>query len=270
MTQGKPGAGQSALVTGASMGIGVDLAECFARDGYDLMLAARSAAALNAVAGRLSASYGVKAAVFAVDLGEQGGGKRLAQAVDAAGLKVDVLVNNAGFGKAGAFAGSDIGTQLGMIDLNVRALVELTHIYWPSMLERNRGGVLNVASMAAFVPGPLMAIYYASKAFVLSLSEALWEEARGTGVHVSCLCPGATKSKFRERAGTGSTRFGQTAVVMDSMPVAEAGYAGFRDNQRVVITGKGNHRTARMVPFLPRTTVLKMVRNMQSPASATK
>jgi len=189
MTQGKPGAGQSALVTGASMGIGVDLAECFARNGYDLILAARSAAALNAVADRLSAAYGVKAAVFAVDLGEHGGGMRLAQAIDAARLKVDVLVNNAGFGKAGAFAGSDIGPQLGMIDLNVRALVELTHIYWPSMLERNRGGVLNVASMAAFVPGPLMAIYYASKAFVLSLSEALFEVARGTGVQVSCLCP---------------------------------------------------------------------------------
>jgi short-subunit dehydrogenase len=270
MAQGRPGAGQSALVTGASMGIGVDLAECLARDGYDLILTARSEAALNAVAGRLSAAHGVKAAVFAADLGEHGGGTRLAQAVGAAGLKVDVLVNNAGFGKAGGFAGSELGPQLGMIDLDVRALVELTHIYWPGMLAQNRGGVLNVASMAAFVPGPLMAVYYASKAFVLSFSEALWEEARGTGVHVSCLCPGATKSKFRERAGTGSTRLGQTAVVMDSMPVAEAGYAGLRNNQRVVITGKGNHRTARMVPFLPRKIVLKMVRNIQSPASTGK
>jgi len=270
MAQGKPGAGQTALVTGASMGIGVDLAECFARDGYDLILAARSAAALNSVAARLSTAYGVKAAVFTVDLGEHGGGSRLAQSVKASGLKVDVLVNNAGFGHAGAFAGSEIGPQLGMIDVNIRALLELTHIYWPGMLEQNRGGVLNVASMAAFVPGPLMAVYYASKAFVLSFSEALWEEARGTGVHVSCLCPGATRSKFRERAGTGATRFGHTAVVMDSMPVAEAGYAGLLRNQRVVITGKGNHRTARMVPFLPRGVVLKMVRNMQSPASAAK
>ncbi len=270
MAQEKPGAGQWALVTGASMGIGVDLAECLARDGYDLILAARSGTALNDVAGRLSSAYGVKATVFAVDLGEQGGGSRLAQAIKAAGLEVDVLVNNAGFGKAGAFAGSEIGPQLGMIDLNDRALVELTHIYWPGMLERNRGGVLNVASMAAFVPGPLMAVYYASKAFVLSFSEALWEEARGTRVHVSCLCPGATKSKFRERAGTGSTRLGQTAVVMDSKPVAEAGYAGWRKNQGIVITGKGNHRTVRMVPFLPRNMVLKMVRNLQTPASTVK
>jgi short-subunit dehydrogenase len=267
MAQGKPGVGQWALVTGASMGIGVDLAECFARDGYDLILAARSKTALNEVAGRLSTACGVKAVVFAVDLGEPGGGTRLAEQIKAAGLGVDVLVNNAGFGKAGAFAGSESGPQLGMVDLNDRALVELTHIYWPSMLAQNRGGVLNVASIAAFVPGPLMAVYYASKAFVLSFSEALWEEARGTGVHVSCLCPGATKSKFRERAGTGATRLGQTAVVMPSMPVAEAGYAGFRNNQRVVITGKGNHRTIRLVPFLPRIMVLKMVRNIQSPAN---
>jgi uncharacterized protein len=266
MATERAGAGQTALVTGASMGIGVDLAECFAKDGYDLILAARSEGTLSDVAARLSATFGVNVAKFPVDLAEKGGGSRLAQAINAAGLRVDVLVNNAGFGKAGAFAGSDSATQLGMIDLNDRALVELTHIYWQDMLARKHGGVLNVASMAAFVPGPLMAVYYASKAFVLSFSEALWEEARGTGVHVSCLCPGATKSKFRERAGTGATRFGQTAEVMASMPVAEAGYAGFRKNQRIVITGKGNRRTVRMVPFLPRTMVLKMVRNNQSPA----
>ena len=267
MSNEKPGAGQTALVTGASMGIGVDLAECFAKDGYDLILTARSAAALQEVAARLSKTHAVRASVFTVDLAERGGGTRLAEAIKAAGLQVDVLVNNAGYGKAGPFAGSSTDLQLGMIDLNDRALVELTHIYWAQMLERKRGGVLNVASMAAFVPGPFMAIYYASKAFVLSFSEALWEEARDTGVHVSCLCPGATKSQFRARAGTGATRFGQTAAVMDSMPVAQAGYKGFRENQRVVITGKGNHRTARMVPFLPRAMVLKMVRNLQSPAA---
>ena len=266
MSKDQPGAGQTALVTGASMGIGVDLAECFAKEGYDLILAARSAAALQEVAARLSKTYAVRANVFTVDLAERGGGTRLAEAIKAAGLQVDVLVNNAGFGKAGPFAGSSIELQLGMIDVNDRALVELTHIYWSQMLARKRGGILNVASTAAFVPGPLMAIYYASKAFVLSFSEALWEEARDTGVHVSCLCPGATKSHFRERAGTGATRFGQTAAVMASMPVAQAGYKGFVENQRVVITGKGNHRTSRMVRFLPRAMVLKMVRNLQSPA----
>jgi uncharacterized protein len=267
MARRKPGAGLTALVTGASTGIGADLAECFARGGYDLILTARSEPALRSVAERLSSSFGVKTSVFAADLAAQGGGARLAQAIAAQGLTVDVLVNNAGFGAAGAFAGSDLDVQLGMIDLNDRALVELTHIYWPGMLARRRGGVLNVASMAAFVPGPLMAVYYASKAFVLSLSEALWEEARGTGVRVSCLCPGATQSKFRDRAGTGATRLGQTAAVMGSMPVAEAGYAGFQADRRVVITGKGNARTARLVRFLPRATILKMVRRMQSPAT---
>jgi short-subunit dehydrogenase len=264
MAKKKIGEGQTALVTGASMGIGVDLADCLARDGYDLILAARSKPALDAVAARLSASYGIKTSVFTIDLGVHGAGAELAKAIGAAGLSVDVLINNAGYGKAGAFDGSDLDVQLGMIDLNDRALVELTHIYWPRMLANKRGGVLNVASMAAFVPGPLMAIYYASKAFVLSFSEALWEEARGTGVHVSCLCPGATASQFRERAGTGATRMGKTAEVAASMPVAEAGYEGFKHNKRVVITGKGNARTVSMVRFLPRTTVLKMVRGLQS------
>ena len=266
MTTQTVGVRQTALVTGASAGIGVDIAEYFARDGYDLILTARGEGALREVAARLSASHGVKTTIFPMDLAERGGGARLAAEIKAAGLTVDVLVNNAGYGQAGAFAGSNLEAQVGMIDLNVRALVELTHIYWPGMLAAKRGGILNVASMAAFVPGPLMAVYYASKAFVLSFSEALWEEARDSGVHVTCLCPGATKSKFRERAGTGATRFGHTAAVMDSMPVAKAGYDGFRTNQRVVITGKGNSRTARMVPFLPRTMVLKMVRNLQSPA----
>ena len=136
-----------------------------------------------------------------------------------------MLVNNAGYGHAGALTSSDMPTQLGMIDLNVRALVELTYIYWDRMLANKRGGVLNVASTAAFQPGPLMANYYASKAYVLSFSEAMWEEARGTGVHVSCLCPGPTVSKFRERAGTGKTKLGARtpAPAMASAPVARDG-----------------------------------------------
>ena len=260
------GKGQTALVTGASAGIGVDLAECFAQDGYDLILCARTETALREVATRLSSAHGVKATAIVADLGAIGGGAKLAAEIKALGLSVDVLVNNAGYGQAGAFAGSDRATQLGMIDLNDRALVELTHLFWGDMLARRRGGVLNVASTAAFQPGPLMAIYYASKAFVLSFSEALWEEARGTGVKVSCLCPGPTVSKFRERAGTGSTRLGRSAPVMASMPVARQGYDGFQKNQRVVITGARNAFMARLVSFMPRATVLRVVRNMQEPA----
>jgi len=174
-------------------------------------------------------------------------------------------VNNAGYGQAGAFNGSDAAGQLGMIDLNDRALVELTHIYWPSMLASGRGGVLNVASTAAFQPGPLMAIYYASKAFVLSFSEALWEEARGTGVKVSCLCPGPTVSKFRERAGTGKTKLSRAGTPMPSMVVAQMGYDGWQANRRVVVTGTRNRVVATLVRFLPRATVLRMVRTLQSP-----
>lgn len=266
MAKTKRGAGQTALVTGASAGIGIDLAECFAKDGYDLVLAARTAPALEDVAQRLASTYGVKATPIAADLGAIGGGAKLAAEIAARGITIDVLVNNAGFGHAGAFAAEPAEPQLGMLDLNVRALTELTHIYWKDMLARGRGGVLNVASTAAFQPGPMMAVYYASKAFVLSFSEALWEEARGTGVHVSCLCPGPTASKFRERAGTGRTRLGKSSKVMASAPVARMGYAGFRRNTRVVITGTSNKATIAAARMLPRGQVLKIVRGMMAPA----
>ena len=266
MPRDRKGEGQTALVTGASMGIGVDLAECFAKDGYDLVLAARSQDALKDVAGRLATKYEVKATPIAADLAQHGSGERLAAQIAARGLSIDVLVNNAGYGVAAAFAGSDRAGELGMIDVNVRALVELTHIYWPRMLGNRRGGVLNVASTAAFQPGPLMAVYYASKAFVLSFSEALWKEADGTGVHVSCLCPGPTVSKFRERAGTGKTRLARTGPPMSSIEVAEKGYRAWLENRRVIVTGARNAVVARMVPFLPRKVLLSMVHRLQSPA----
>lgn len=266
MARKRKGEGQTALVTGASMGIGVDLAECFAKDGYDLILTARSEPALREVAARLAEKYKIKATAIALDLGAIGAGAKLAGAIKAQGLSVDALVNNAGYGTAGAFAGSDAANQLGMVDLNVRALVELTHIYWPDMLAKKRGGVLNVASTAAFQPGPLMAIYYATKAFVLSFSEALWKESQGTGVHVSCLCPGPTASNFRERAGTGKTRLSRVGTPMSSASVAKMGYRAFQKNKRVMITGGRNKLLAGLAPFMPRGVLLSMVHNLQSPA----
>jgi len=265
MAHERKGEGQTALVTGASMGIGVDLAECFAKDGYDLILTARSEAALKQVADRLATKHDVEATPIAVDLGVPGAGERLAAEIAERGLGVDVLVNNAGYGAAGAFDGSDRANQLGMIDLNDRVLVELTHIYWPRMLAKQRGGVLNVASTAAFQPGPLMAVYYASKAFVLSFSEALWKEAEGTGVRVSCLCPGPTASRFRERAGTGRTRLARTGTPMSSAAVAEMGYRAWQEERRVIVTGARNALLARLIPFLPRRTVLGIVHRLQSP-----
>ncbi len=249
------------------MGIGVDLAACFARDGYDLVLTARSEGALREVAERLAREHSVAATPIAQDLGAIGGGARLLEAIRARGLSVDVLVNNAGYGQAGALTSSPLETQLGMIDLNVRALVELTHLLWDGMLARRRGGVLNVASTAAFQPGPLMAVYYASKAFVLSFSEALWEEARGTGLKVSCLCPGPTVSHFRERAGTGKTRLAKASSAMASMPVADEGYRGWQANKRVVVTGARNRVFAELAQILPRSVVLRMVRYIQTPVA---
>src|SRR3954452_3314420 len=265
MTETRRGNGQTALVTGASTGIGADLAECFASDGYDLVLVARTESALRQVADRLAAAYRVMATPIVADLQSIGGGTRLAAEIAGRGMSVDVVVNNAGYGVAGAFERSEGSAQLGMIDLNDRALVELTHIYWLRMLANRRGGVLNVASTAAFQPGPLMAIYYASKAFVLSFSEALWEEARDTGVKVSCLCPGPTVSKFRERAGTGKTRLSRAGTPMASMSVARMGYEAWQSKKRVAITGMRNRVTASLVPYLPRTTLLRIVRNLQSP-----
>jgi hypothetical protein len=266
MARKRKGDGQTALVTGASYGIGLDLAECFAKDGYNLILTARSADALKTAAGKLAAQYKITATPIALDLGKPGGGSALAQEIAAKNLSVDVVVNNAGYGIAGAMDGSKADEQLGMVDLNVRALLELTQIYWPGMLKAKRGGILNVASTAAFQPGPLMAVYYASKAFVLSLSEALWKEAEKTGVHVSCLCPGPTVSQFRERAGTGKTNLSKAGTPMSSMSVAKLGYRGFQKNTRVVITGVRNKLLANLTPFLPRTTLLGIVKGLQSPA----
>ena len=267
MARKRKGEGQTALVTGASMGIGVDLAECFAKDGYDLILTARSEKQLNEVAASLAAKHKVKATAIAIDLGVPGNGEKLAAEITKRGLCVDALVNNAGYGIAGAFNGSERTGQLGMIDLNDRALVELTHIYWPRMLANRRGGVLNVASTASFQPGPLMAIYYASKAFVLSFSEALWKEAEGSGVQVTCLCPGPTVSHFRERAGTGKTRLARNAGdAMGSAPVAQMGYRAWKKNRRVIVTGARNKLLASLAPFLPRRTLLGIVHNLQSPS----
>ncbi len=256
---------QTALITGASTGIGLALAHEFAAAGHDLVISARDAAALDRVAVEIAARHQVRVTTEPGDLGVPGGGARLADAIAGRGIRIDILVNNAGFGLAGAFATADRDLTLGMVDLNDRTLVELTHIYWPGMLARGRGGVLNVASTAAFQPGPLMAIYYASKAFVLSFSEALWEEARGTGVKVSCLCPGPTVSAFRARAGTDKVKLSQSGTPMSAEACARLGYAGFAANKRVVVTGARNRLLATLVPFLPRETVLKIARGLQEP-----
>jgi len=263
MERTRIGEGQTALITGASSGIGAELARCFASGGYNLVLVARSGEVLETAAKKLAKEFGIIAVPIARDLGQPGAGAALAQTLAERALGTDVLVNNAGYGIAGAFAGSDASAQLGIIDLNVRALVELTHIYWPRLLQNKRGGVLNVASTAAFQPGPFMAVYCATKAFVLSFTEALWEEARGTGVHVSCLCPGVTESGFHKRAGTGKLRLLRGGM-MSASKVARLGYTAFQANKRVKVTGTGNALMASAAALIPRGIVLRVARQLLS------
>ncbi len=259
--QHRKGDGQTALITGASSGIGLELTRRFARDGYDVVLAARSEDALHKIAADLMREFSITATPIACDLTRPNAGKELVHNIDDRGIAIDVLVNNAGYGVAHAFDTSDADAELGMIDLNIRALVELTHILWPRMLKNNRGGVLNLGSTAGFQPGPFMTVYCASKAFVLSFTEALWEEARGTEVHVSCLCPGITETGFHKRAGTDKLPLVRGRR-MSAATVASLGYRAFQANRRVEITGFWNAVMANIVRFIPHASVLRVARGM--------
>jgi len=248
-----------ALVTGASAGIGEALARRIAADGYDLVLVARRGDRLSALAETLP----VTAHTVTLDLADPAAGEALAAELEAIGRPVDVLVNNAGFGHVGPFATSGGATERGMVDLNVRALVDLSHRLLPGMLERGRGGILNVASTAAYQPGPGMAVYYASKAFVLSFSEALWEEARREGVTICALCPGPTVSEFGAVSGLGNKALFRLARKMSADEVADRGWRAFLKGRRVVITGLQNRLTAVSVGFVPRRVLLPVIRRLQ-------
>lgn len=252
---------QTALITGASAGIGRLLAGHFARDGYDLVLVARRRAALDALAAELSAAHHVRAQVLAIDLSDPEGPARVHESLDADGAAVDVVVNNAGFGLQGHFATLPLDRQLQMIQLNIVALTDLTRRFLPGMLERDRGGILNVASMAAFQPGPFMSVYYATKAYVLSFTEALAEEVSRSSVRVSCLAPGPTETEFAEVAGLKKSPLFNGAV-MDAEPVARAGYEGWKRRQVLVIPGASNRLSTIAVRLAPRATVRKITRRL--------
>jgi short-subunit dehydrogenase len=252
---------QTALITGASAGIGRLLAGHFARDGYDLVLVARRAAALEQLAAQLSAAHAVGARVLAMDLSDPGGAARVHESLAGDGTIVDVVVNNAGFGLQGHFARLPLDRQLEMIQLNIVALTELTRRFLPGMLQRNRGGVLNVASTAAFQPGPFMSVYYATKAYVLSFTEALAEEVSGSAVRVSCLAPGPTDTEFAEVAGLKKSPL-FTGAVMEAEPVARAGYEGWTRGKVLVVPGASNRLGAIAVRLAPRAKVRKITRRL--------
>lgn len=248
-----------ALVTGASAGIGKELARILAREGHDLVLVARRENELQALADELRQRHSADSVVAAVDLAAPDAGDQVLRAVGDRAL--DVLVNNAGFGGVGPFAERERDADRRMLAVNVVALTDLTKLFLPGMVARGRGHVLNVASTAAFVPGPFMAVYYASKAYVLSLSQALAEELSGTGVTVTCLCPGVTESEFHVVAGTDDQPLTKTPMTMTSEAVAEAGYAAMMRGKRVEIPGAIN-KLAKGARFAPTAMVTKIVRRM--------
>jgi uncharacterized protein len=259
---------ETVLVTGASSGIGAELARAFARGGSGLVLTARSVDKLEVLAAELRAKHGVPVRVLTADLGVQEGPSRLLQKLEQEGVQVDVLVNNAGYAGYGPFAETPWGHEAGMLQLNVVSLTELTKRLLPAMVTRGRGGVLNVASTAAFQAGPLMAVYYASKAYVLSFSEALAEEVRASGVTVSVLAPGPTESGFQARASMEASKLVKGKRLMDAASVAQAGYEGFRRGASLVIPGFQNRLLVQSVRFTPRRWVTRIVHRMQERVDA--
>ncbi|HKD19239.1 MAG TPA: SDR family oxidoreductase [Thermoanaerobaculia bacterium] len=253
----------TALVTGATSGIGLELATLLARDGHDVALVARTTERLDVVARGLSEEFGVRTTVLPSDLARPEAPAEIFRELEARGIAVDVLVNDAGFGILGRFSATPLELDLGMIQVNIAALTELTHRALPGMLERRRGRILNLASTAAFQPGPLMAVYYATKAYVLSFSEALANELSGTGVTVTALCPGPTITEFQKTAGAAETALFTGPLVMDAATVARAGYRGMRRGQRLVIPGIANNVLVQALRVSPRRLATAIIRRIQ-------
>jgi len=249
----------TALVTGASGGIGKELSLILARDGYDLVAVARSADTLDALAEQIRSEHGREVRVIPCDLSVPGAAREMCSDVG----DVDILVNNAGFGDYGPFVDCDADKQMRMIDLNVRALTDITRAILPGMVERRRGRILNIASVAAFEPGPLMSVYYATKAYVLSFSEAIQEELRGTGVTVTALCPGPTNTGFASAAGATGTNLFKEAAGADVKKVAAYGYRCMMRGKPVAVCGLTFKFLIFWIRLLPRSATRRLVHYIQ-------
>jgi uncharacterized protein len=248
-----------ALITGGSMGIGYELAKVFAAEKFNLVLVARNEARLKQVAEELRTSHGVEIKILVKDLSLSNAPQEIFDALQA--MQISVLVNNAGFGWRGAFAECDLQRQaLEMMHVNMDSLVALTRLFVPPMLGRKQGRILNVASTAAFQPGPFANIYFATKAFVLSFSQALSEELEATGVTVTALCPGSTRTEFFERAEMKNMR--RDALMMDAGVVARVGFRGLMRGKRVVIPGALNKLMTAVANFVPTGVTTKIVRKL--------
>jgi uncharacterized protein len=250
---------ETVLITGASSGIGLELARCFAVDGSRLILVARNTSVLEKVAEELRRDCKVEAVVLTADLSRPEAPGKIFSELKGRGIIVDVLINNAGFGAHGLFSKLPLQRQLEMIQVNVAALTELTGLFLPGIVERRHGGVLNVASVAGFVPGPGMAVYYASKAFVLSFTEALAAELGGTGVKLTALCPGPTDTNFFKVAHDDNARLVRVAS-MTAKEVAVQGHRAFRIGRVVAVPGLRNRLLVLLVRFTPRLLVRLITR----------
>jgi uncharacterized protein len=256
---------KTALVTGASSGIGYELAKCFARDKTNLVLVARDEARLNQIAAELQTSTGVSVKVIKADLSHSTAPAEIFRETLRAEIAVDYLVNNAGFGLGGFFHDTDLQSELDMIQVNVVSLVYLTKVYLQGMRNRGSGGILNVASTAAFQPGPLMSIYYSTKAFVLSFTEAIANELQGSGITATALCPGPTATDFQRRASIEGVRLFKSKLLasMTASEVAEIGYRGFLAGKVLVIPGLMNKIGVQSVRLSPRAMVRQVTRKLQ-------
>lgn len=256
---------QTALITGASTGLGAEFARLFARDRYNLVLVARTGPKLSELAEELRQQHGISVKTIPLDLGLPQASQNLFEETQRAGIHVDILVNNAGYGRSGNFAEIPLEESYGQIQLNITALTLLTRLYLGPMLERGSGKIMNVASTAAFQPGPLMAVYYATKAYVLSFSEALADELRKTNLRVTCFCPGATLTEFQKRAQTENTRLFQQLAPMDAKTVAEDGYRALMSGKTLAISGFKNWLVVESVRFAPRKMVTAISRWVAEP-----
>ena len=251
----------TSLITGASGGIGYELAKLFAQNGNDLVLVARNADKLKEIAEHLQLKYKIVVHIVPMNLSNADTPNELFHYLERNNIQIDFLVNNAGFATHGKFSEIELQEQLDLVQLNITTLTHLSRLFIPGMLKRKFGGILNIASTAAFQPGPLMATYYASKSYVLFLSEALASEMKGTGVWVTALCPGPTATGFQERAGIEKTHMvSKTGMMMDVETVAKIGYKGFMKKKAIVIPGIANRAFAQSIRFSPRKLTREIVK----------
>jgi uncharacterized protein len=253
-----------ALITGASSGIGKALAENFAKDGYDVILAARSISKMESQAAELEKRYSITATAIAADLESDEGAANLYKEIKNRGFTLNALANNAGYGTFGEFKDSTLQSELAMMQINMTAIVVLTKLFMPDLLATN-GKIINTASTAAFQPGPYMAVYYATKAFVLSFSEAIAAELEGTGVTVTALCPGPTASGFQDKADMHASALVKNKNLPTSEEVAALGYQAMQRGQRVYIPGIINWLMVQSLRLTPRSLVTKIVKAMSKP-----